>query len=260
MVELNGNLVEFGVYPNGELNLPISNLIILPENTIKFVYEDNIDFIRLALLKGWVDDMNGNSGLYIAYMPYSRMDRANGHYAVSLKAMCNFINSLNFNSVTVREPHSKQTLDWLNNAVEDAWCLTRFSQVANWVDLKTTEKPVSIFFPDYGAKERYSKALIDRPVAYGKKKRDFLTGDILGLEISGDVEKNVLIVDDLCSRGGTFISAAKELKKLGAENISLLVAYCEDNVFTGEIFNYIDTIYTSNERELKNHPQITKIT
>lgn len=213
MLQLNGNNVEFGVYPNGELNLPIKNLILLPENVIKFMYEDNSDFIKLVLLKGWLDSINGRSTLYVTYMPYSRMDRANEHYALSLKAMCDFINSLNFTSVTVREPHSPRTLNWVNNSIEDEWCLTRFSQVASWLDLKTGENSTSIFFPDYGAKERYSRATLDRPIAYGKKKRDFLSGDILGLEISGEVRKHVLIVDDLCSRGGNFCSSRKRTQK-----------------------------------------------
>ena len=70
---------------------------------------------------------------------------------------------------------------------------------------------------------------------------------------------NVLIVDDLCSRGGTFIEASKKLKAQGAEKISLLVAHCENNVFTGELFAHIDILYTAESNLLKPHPQIVTL-
>jgi len=154
--------------------------------------------------------------------------------------------------VVTREPHSPSTIEWLNGATADNWCADRLAEVAKDGEFD------SLFFPDFGAKQRYGEGH-ELPTAYGKKTRAFLTGDITGLEVFGDVGKNVLIVDDLCSRGGTFVAGAKLLKEKGAGRVSLMVAYVEDNVFTGEIFDHIDRIYTSSERELRNHPRITKI-
>ena len=50
-------------------------------------------------------------------------------------------------------------------------------------------------------------------------------------EIKG---KNVLIWDDICSKGGTFYHAAKKLKEMGAANIYLMVSHCENSIHNGE--------------------------
>ena len=60
--------------------------------------------------------------------------------------------------------------------------------------------------------------------------------------------KKILIVDDICSYGGTFLQAAKALKKKGVENIDLYVTHCERSVYKGEMLysGLIDNIYTTN--------------
>ena len=107
----------------------------------------------------------------------------------------------------------------------------------------------ALFFPDEGAMKRYSEhATI--PYAFGMKKRDWETGKILGLDIiNADVikGKNILIVDDICSRGGTFYHSAKALKEAGAANISLYVTHLEETVLIGDLpeSGLIDHIYTT---------------
>lgn len=251
MLLLNGEEIKFGSFPNNETYLPLKDLKYSESNDVKLIYEKDSDFFELALVKTFLDSINSKTTLYLVYMPHSRMDRPNGHYAISLIAACTLINSLRFDEVVVREPHSNVTMVLLHNSKKDDWCLNNLDNVLSLSHFDT------VFFPDFGAKQRYSK--FDGRVSYGKKTRDFLTGEIKGLEISGDVGENVLIIDDLCSRGGTFVEASKELKKNGAKNVSLFVSYVEDNVFTGEIFDHIDKIYTSKERELRNHHRIIKI-
>ena len=59
------------------------------------------------------------------------------------------------------------------------------------------------------------------------KCRDVSTGNIQGIDIvSGDVkDKDILIIDDICDGGMTFISAAEELKYNGAKSVSLYVTH-----------------------------------
>jgi ribose-phosphate pyrophosphokinase len=60
--------------------------------------------------------------------------------------------------------------------------------------------------------------------------------------------KDVLIVDDICSRGGTFFHSAKALKAAGANKIYLYVTHLETTVFNGELLNsgLVEKIYTTN--------------
>jgi ribose-phosphate pyrophosphokinase len=98
-----------------------------------------------------------------------------------------------------------------------------------------------IFFPDKGAMERYN-SMEDLLCIYGEKTRDWKTGIINGVEIKGVVDENkiknlpILIVDDICSKGGTFYHSALELKRYGFKNIYLYVTHCEPSIFTGDLY------------------------
>ena len=80
----------------------------------------------------------------------------------------------------------------------------------------------------------------------------------------GDVDltdKNVFIVDDICSYGGTFHAAAKALKAAGANRIVLVVSHCEDSILKGKLFDpsetkLIDTVFTTDSIFRGQHPQI----
>ena len=97
-------------------------------------------------------------------------------------------------------------------------------------------------------------------------KRDRATGQIKGIDVGGDVDniagKNILIVDDICSKGGTFYFSAKKLKELGAKNIYLHITHCENTIFEGDILNcgLIKKIYTTNSIFTKEHEMIKDIT
>jgi ribose-phosphate pyrophosphokinase len=83
------------------------------------------------------------------------------------------------------------------------------------------------------------------------KKRDWKTGKIEGLDIINTdniVGKDVLIVDDICSRGGTFYHSAKALKAAGAKSVSLYVTHCEETITLGELAasdGLVDHVYTT---------------
>jgi len=254
MILLNEKKVEYGKFPNGELYIVKDKTPLDTEvNVIKFIYDDQLDIIKLILLQDHIKEYSGKSILHIQYLPYSRMDRFNHDYNFSLKAMANLINYMGFIKVIIREPHSDVSLKLIDRSLKEEWCINKIDSINTFI--KTDDK--SIFYPDKGAADRYAKN--DLPTAFGKKERDFTTGKINSLEIEGQVGSNVLIVDDICSRGGTFIEASKKLKDVGAKKVSLLVSYCEENVHTGNLFDFIDILYTSIDCSVTDHPQIIKI-
>lgn len=87
--------------------------------------------------------------------------------------------------------------------------------------------------PDEGAKERanlFRKAAgISQPIAYFKKIRQ--RENITSVELIGQISKNIILVDDVLDTGGTLISCAKELKKLGVKKITVAVTH---GLFTNE--------------------------
>ena len=198
-MKLNGTTIEFGRFPNDELNLPITEMAnnILPINFIRWGFKTNEDIIKLVMLTTHLNSMNAANELYIEYLPYSRMDRSNPDYSFSLKFIADLINNLKFSKVTLREPHSDVSLELINNSTADWWCAIRMNDV---IGLCCAD---SVFYPDAGAKNRY-KDHHEFPHGFGKKSRTFLSGDITDMTISGVVGNNVLIVDDFCISLVTF--------------------------------------------------------
>lgn len=248
MIKLNGVEIVFEVFPNGETKLDHEsiNKNAEKENRIKFKYEDDSDLIKLMFLKEYLNEhAYSMNHLLIYYMPYSRMDRVEGTSAFTLKYVSNFINSLNFDSVEVIEPHSNVTPALLNKVNSNYINNYLIDKVIK--EIGFNENVDSIMFPDNGASQRY-KNMKFKNVLIGNKTRNFQSGEITGLEIIGGRHpegKKVLICDDLSSYGGTFVKSSIELKKLGFEEVYLLVAHAENSIFKGELFSHIDKLFTT---------------
>ena len=112
--------------------------------------------------------------------------------------------------------------------------------------------------------KRYS-GIVDMPYVFGVKKRDWKTGEIEGLDIVGDPilikGRDILIIDDICSRGGTFYHTALKLKEMGANKIFLYVTHCENTVLEGNLLkgDLIERMYTTESIFTKQHEKIEVI-
>src|SRR5690606_25578818 len=103
-----------------------------------------------------------------------------------------------------------------------------------------------IVFPDHGAYKRYSEFFPRKePLLYIDKVRDFATGSLTDMKLAIQPQHTkfkAIIVDDICSRGGTFKWAAQILKDAGAEEVGLVVTYGERKSMTDAKMNVVDTI------------------
>jgi len=173
----------------------------------------------------------------IPYLPYARQDRAcNPGEALSLKVMCDIINAQNYKSVTIWDVHSDVALALLNNVINIP--LSHFLMKIDNKDL--------IVAPDAGALKKISRLKL--PFIRADKERCTVTGKITNTVVySGDLgNTDLLIVDDICDGGRTFIELAKELKKITTGKINLYVTH---GIFSNgfDIFRgLIDKIYCPN--------------
>lgn len=251
MISVNGKVINKKFFPDGTQNIKCD--LTDTDSTffeIHWKYENDAELFTLICLKKFIDEFcpSNETYLYLPYLPNARMDRVKYSDEVfTLKYFCQVINDLHFHQVKVLDCHSDVGLALLDRVFE-VKSTPYFTQA--FVD---TQSQV-LFFPDEGAKKRYSENLSyfmkDKPIAFGIKNRDWRTGEIKGLTIDNAEAvkgKNVLIVDDICSRGGTFLHAAKALKEAGAENISLFVTHLERTVAQGELFSsgLLKAIYTT---------------
>jgi ribose-phosphate pyrophosphokinase len=232
-----------GSFPDGSLHLtlPDDPTICL----IIWYYENDAELFTLQCIR---DHYSWPLMLEMPYIPHARMDRVKSAEEVfTLKTFCKLINAMNFNEVIVRDPHSNVSAALLDRVVLDP--VKPYIQHA--INMIQSDNLVA-FFPDEGAMKRYS-SLLDIPYAFGVKNRDWQTGKILGLTLmNGEVvkDKDVLIIDDICSYGGTFYHSALALKEAGARNIYLYVTHCENNIFNGDMYHMEEMcrIYTPDPR------------
>ena len=67
---------------------------------------------------------------------------------------------------------------------------------------------------------------VNFPFLHGEKVRDQLSGKITSYELKGKPEgMNVMIVDDICDGGATFVILAKALYEGGAKEVNLFVTH-----------------------------------
>jgi ribose-phosphate pyrophosphokinase len=253
MFRINGKPVQTGRYPDGTPRINIS-----PDSAgaaLEWVYEKDEEMLLLFIVKHLQERGCTPITLYMPYIPHARMDRVQSNQEVfTLKHFCGFINALCFDKVIVRDAHSAVSLALLNNVVSEPVEPMILKLIATLLD---KEKDI-VFYPDEGSRKRYSLGF---PYAFGVKSRNWQDGKITGFNVRGEIPQapfNALIVDDICSYGGTFLRSAQALKALGAEKVYLYVTHCENAVLEGELIKsgLLEKIFTTKSIYTGNHPLI----
>lgn len=264
MIKLNGQIVELGHFPDGSLlikeNVPKNFQEELSAN-ITWKYENDGELVALIYLTKHLKSHGVTKvHLYMPYIPNARQDRVKTDEDVfTLKYFAEIINGLGFASVTVLDPHST-----VSEALIDRIIIKTPKENIAKVLSGIGEDNIMMFYPDEGAMKRYS-ALSDKPYAFGIKKRDWTTGQINGLDVAGATEliagSRVLIVDDICSMGGTFYHSAKKLKELGAAEIYLYISHCENTILKGDILTsgLIEKVFTTDSLLTETNEKIEVI-
>ena len=261
MIKVNGVVIEQKHFPDGTLLLKTDNIdagSYYNPAKIEWFYENDTELFTVICLAKKIR----RKILYLPYIPHARQDRIkNESDTFTLKYFAEIINSLGFERVIVLDPHSNVSAALIDKIfVENPQKYIK--EVINNIGKKHNFADIILFFPDNGSAKRYAD-MSSFPYAFGIKKRDWQTGQIQGLYVIDNgidlKEKTVLIVDDICSRGGTFYHSAKKLKELGVGDIYLYVTHCENTILEGEIFTsgLIERVFTTNSIFTKEHEKIT---
>lgn len=259
MISLNKKVIDIKKFPDGTIlmkeDLQTANTkdLRFQEMEITWKYENDRELLALVFLARHIQDLGyENIVLFLPYVPNARQDRVqrekNNEDVFTLKYFTEIINSLHFNKVYVLDAHSKVTLELIKNVI----ALTPFSLIDSTMVLlseKLDVEPIKVF-PDKGAAERYS-ICSDGSTIYGIKERKWDTGEIVNFSIETNgtsIEgKDAIIIDDICSYGGTFYYTALKLKEMGAKDIYIFCTHCEHNIFKGKLLNseLIKMIFTT---------------
>lgn len=261
MIKINETRVEVNKFPDG--TLLIKNKTLCEKVLVSWFFENNEELVSLIYI---VNHMRRNGvkeiHLFMPYIPNARQDRVKSAEDVfTLKYFAEVINYLHFDKVIVLDPHSSVSEALFDNIEVES--PKPYVEQA-YEDVRRSYENTFVFYPDEGAMKRYS-GMLSVPYTFGIKNRDWYTGKINGLSVSGDLSlikgKNILIVDDICSRGGTFYHSAKKLKELGANKIFLYVTHCENTILDGEVLTsgLIEQVYTTDSILTVQHEKIEVI-
>ncbi|RJG47487.1 ribose-phosphate diphosphokinase [Motilimonas pumila] len=198
--------------------------------------------------------------LVIPYFPYARQDRVcQPGEALAVSVMANLINSLQLDRVTVWDAHSEVTGALLNRLQQ----VPQVDLLLRHTDLvaQLQQGQLCLVAPDAGASKKVRNTAQQLggkvEVIQAEKMRDVATGEITHTAIFGDVRgKSVLITDDICDGGRTFIELAKVLRREGAERVLLFVSH---GIFSQGLVVFeglIDAIYCSQSWPAPSQSQV----
>ena len=262
MIKLDGEPVQFKQFNDKTLRL---NLITDTSWSplITWLYENDEELSRLYFLVKHLHSLRHKYiTLVLPYVPNARLDRIKRQEeCFTLKYFCEFINSLNFAKVIIYDPHSYVSAALLNN-------VDVISPIMELDAILTEYSSATLFFCDEGGMKRYKDIIGDRYFAFGVKDREWSSQKINSLQILGAKHMiaghDIVICDDILSRGSTLYLAAKQLKELGAKNIYAWISHTEDTVLQPhlngqsllDIPDLITKIYTTNSIFHGSHDKI----
>lgn len=245
--------VKFFQFSGGERQVVIDKKFLPEVPSIAEFYafiKSPEDIIDLMLLNDAVLRLGfklSSKTLVMPYIPFARQDRVmNRGEALSVHVFTDLLNSLEFDKVEVDDPHSDVSAALINNVKINHQHTIVYKELA-W---KIKHEDLLLVSPDAGAIKKTQKLAdtmsLEAPVV-GFKKRDTTTGDITGTGVLGDVSgRDVLIVDDICDGGYTFIKLGESLKELGAKRVLLWVTH---GIFAkgADVFSCtVDEVYSKN--------------
>lgn len=224
MIYLNGTIVNTTRFPDNTSQVWKTNIDSFKDKgivSVRWRYTHEAEILELAQLKALIDHYKLNCTLVIDYLPYARQDKEISNEATfGLITFAKILNSLNFPVVLIKDPHSYKALSLINNSRD-------FYPKAELEDIWKETNSDIICYPDSGATSKYT-SIYDFPSTSANKVRNQLTGNIEGIELNEPgivANKKVLIVDDICDGGGTFIGLAKLLLTNGAKEVNLFVTH-----------------------------------
>lgn len=248
--------IDFLTFKGGEehvkLDLSTLNQVPVTEVRIKARLINSQNLIRLLLVNDALEksgflSRNTTKVLDIGYMPAARQDRVcETGEALSLSVYASLINSIKADKVIIQDPHSDVTSALINHIQ----IISQTELITEKLGDKLKSANLTLVSPDAGAlKKIYSTAKkLNLPVLEASKKRDTATGMITHTHIddSNPLPQSVIIVDDICDGGRTFIELAKLLRQKGVETIYLYVTHGIFSQGLSVFEGHIDKIYAVN--------------
>ncbi len=217
-----------GRFPDLEMDIKVNDDL---RGTDCFVIQPtcppvNDNWIELLLLLDTLRRASaGRITAVLPYYGYARKDRKDeGRVPISAKVVANTLVSCGADRILALDMHAAQIQGFFDIPVDHMYAkpvlLAAIQKLA-------IEQPM-IVSPDVGGikmARAYAKSLDNADLAIVDKRR--ISGSQIAVEhVIGDVEgRNVVIVDDMISTGGSIAEAARIVRKAGARSVVIAVTH-----------------------------------
>lgn len=240
-----------------------TNMIKVDTFDESFVYriESYQDLWNLKQLKDVYEHNNLNANIYIPWLIDGQADRRFNHNeSFNLKLVCEFLRDMNWKNIFIFHPHNPSIPEAILPNLEII-PNTSFIQEVLKITSSTPSNTV-LLSPDAGA----FKGLISTAQAlqwsgetYSASKARVVSEEghasLVQCVDRTDFEgKDIIIVDDICIKGGTFIGLAQLLESKNIGKLYLAVSHMTISEPAERLFHYFDRIFTT-----KSHSAASKI-
>lgn len=237
--DLKYNIITF---PDGEKHLKLATINRKDSVEVICRITCSDDLFILMQLSDILNRQEVNvESLNIRYLMGMRCDRLFSlDESFTLKIVTDVINSFHAGEVHIIEPHSDCTGRLIKECYEEY-------PMYNMVDQMLED--YVICYPDKGAQERYSYNCSQYICC--EKQRDITTGNLLQFSIAkSKVEPcpgKIVVVDDLCDGGGTFLGIAELLKNtFNPESLVLVITHAVQLEGLKRVAEVYDQVYITN--------------
>lgn len=201
---------------------------------------------ELFFVKQVFDILDRNEVVYdvfIGYLMGMRMDRVmDFNRPFTLKIVADILKSSKARTFEILEPHSDRTfyeLGTYKRGVSDLGIFDGYQ----------------IILPDDGAKKRYEDTMyfifgFGPDTVFCSKVRDEKTGKIFRIQVDNPEvlsDRPMLIIDDLCDGGGTFLGIAEAIRAIKPDaKLNIKVVHAVNGVGLQRLSQTFDHVYITN--------------
>lgn len=222
--------VEFRIFPDGESTAKINRNLqgkycIVIQSTYPPVDRHLIQ--TLMIIKKCTDDGALGVCAVIPYMAYARQDRAFSEgEIVSIALVAKLLEGVGTSKLITVDVHSMRALSYFTVDIQN---ISSIPLLANYAIKRMRLTMPIVISPDSGGIKRAEEFANILRIDMGAldKSRDKTTGEVtINKKLNFDVtHKDVILVDDMISTGGSIVKACEVLKKNGAAKVYAMCAH-----------------------------------
>jgi ribose-phosphate pyrophosphokinase len=240
---------ETKIFPDGESKVTLGKI---PKKSVILVVQSTYPPVDTNLLQtlsiiSQVRKVSSRTFAIMPYMGYARQDKQflNGE-VITMSAVAKMLQSVGAKKVIVVDIHSNIALNHFKIPTENVSAIPELAKYFKKLNLKN---PL-VVSPDMGGYSRSKKfaSLLKTDFIVLKKHRDRKTGRVSIQTAKVDVQgKDLILVDDIISTGGSIIKAAQFLKKQKCKRVfvacthGLLVEGAEKKIRKAGVSRIIST-------------------